>query len=223
MNKQLLGRVGGAIVLASVIIGMTGCATSRMAGIDTTRTHVNRMETILHNRDVYHLSDYEGVALLRLGKVGAVGFGAIGTTASVYVRNLETKDFGPPSFVSYGGISAGLAYGGLNIVDCVLLFRNREDAIKFAKRSVAANFSNEASFLMWGRKQMTIPGARSFSDGAGLALGAIELELVVGGSRDSLHKNMYQVDSVDKILLGDVAVPEELKEALDKLNVLMKR
>ena len=211
-------------VLSLMLATITGCATSRTAGINTANSHIGAMERIANNHNLYRLSDYEGAALLSLGKAGAVGFGVMGWSASVYVKDPVKKEFGPPSFVNAGGISAGLAYGGLNAVDCLLLFRNRQDAINFAKRSANFNFSNEASFLAWGRKQMTVPGGNSFSDGAGLALGAIELELLFGGPRDSLHENMYgKGATVDKILLGDVTIPDDLKVGMEKLNLLMKR
>lgn len=212
-----------AVVLLMLAV-VTGCATSRNAGVNTAVRHIGAMERIADNRSLYKLSDYEGAALLSLGKAGAVGFGVMGWSASVYVKDPVKQEFGPPSFVNAGGFSVGLAYGGLNAVDCLILFRNREDAINFAKRRANLNFTNEASFLAWGRKQMTVPGGKSFSDGAGLALGAIELELLFGGPRKSLHGNMYEKGAtVDKILLGDVVIPEELKAGLEKLNLLMKR
>lgn len=223
--KKAIGNCFCKLVVVSLLLVMfAGCATSRTAGINTAIDHIGAMERIANNRNLYHLSDYEGVALLSLCKVGAVGFGVMGWSASVYVKDPVKKEFGPPSFVNAGGGSVGLAYGILDVVDCLLLFRNRDDAIKFAKRTVNFNFSNEASFLVWGRKQMTVPGANSYSDGAGLCLGAIELELLFGGPSNSLHENMYQKDAtVDKILVGDVVIPEELKAGLEKLNVLMKR
>ncbi|MDD5706983.1 MAG: hypothetical protein PHR35_13755 [Kiritimatiellae bacterium] len=210
--------------MALVLATLTGCATSRTAGINTANRHIRAIETIANNHDLYRMSDYEGAALLWLGKAGAVGFGALGWSASVYVKDPVKKEFGPPSFINAGGVSVGLAYGGLNSVDCLILFRNRQDAINFAKRSAHFNFSNEATFLAWGRKQMTVPGGKSFSNGAGLALGAIELELLFGGPRNSLHENIYgKGATVEKILLGDVTIPEDLKSGLEQLNLLMKR
>lgn len=218
---QVLARMAMPALLMSTLVG---CATGRTGGINTAIRHIDLIETIANKDNIYHLSDYEGVALLSLGKAGAVGFGALGASGSVYVRDAATKAFGPPSFLGYGGVSAGLAYGGLNVVDTLLLFRHREDAANFAKRAGAVNFSNEASFLAWGAKQMTIPGASSHSDGAGLALGALELEFLIGGPRNGLNRDVYNVDAhVDKILAGDVTVPQEMKTALAKLNVLMSR
>lgn len=223
MNKTIQGLVRMTMP-ALLLSTLVGCATGRTGGINTAIKHIDMIETIANADSIYRLSDYEGVALLSLGKAGAVGFGAIGASGTVYVRDAGTKAFGPPSFLGYGGVSAGLAFGGLNVVDTLLLFRHREDALNFAKRQGAVNFSNEASFLAWGAKQMTIPGAVSYSDGAGLSLGALELEFLVGGPRDGLNKDVYSVDAkVDRILTGDVTVPQELKVALAKLNVLMSR
>jgi lipid-binding SYLF domain-containing protein len=224
MNNEIRRWFGRVVVMSLVGVTVSGCATSRTAGVNTAINHIGAMERIANNHDLYRLSDYEGAALLSLGKAGAVGFGAMGWSASVYVKDPVKKEFGPPSFVNAGGVSAGLAYAGLNVVDWLLLFKHRDDAVNFAKRTAHANFSNEASFLVWGRKQMTVPCANSFSDGAGLALGAIELELLFGGPRESLHENMYQTGAtVDKILQGEVVIPEELKAGLVKLNLLMKR
>lgn len=125
-----------------------GCATSRTAGLNTAMNHVATIERIANNRHLYNLTDYQGVAVVSMGKLGAVGFGAMGWSSSVYVRDPASNAFGPPSFVNAGGASAGIAYGGLNVVNCLLLFRNREDAIRFAERSATANFSNEASLLV---------------------------------------------------------------------------
>lgn len=71
---------------------------------------------------------------------------------------------------------------------------------------------------------MTIVDAKSFSDGGGLSLGLVELELLLGWRPDLLHEEMYlQRASVDEILSGEVLIPNELKPSLAKLNLLMKR
>ena len=219
-KKNVLHYTGLSILLLLIIT--SGCASSKSAGINAAIKDVEIIEKFKNNRYIYNIKDFDGVALLSISKVGAVGVGLMGASASVYMRNPDTNEFGPPSFVTFGGVSIGLAYAGINLVDCLLLFRNQEDVTHFAKKGGLFNFSNEASFGNFGRKQMTIPKANRYTDGAGLAIGAVELEFLVGGPRDSLHHNMYQVDAtVDKILLGDVQVPEELKIALEKLNVIM--
>lgn len=201
----------------------SGCATSRIAGVNTANSHIEAIERVAENHST-RMSDSEGVALVSLAKAGAVGFGALGWSASVYLKDPVSNKYGPPAFVNAAGVSAGLFYAGLNVVDFILLFENREDAIAFAKRPAHLNFSNEASFLIWGRKQLIIPGAQEFSDGAGLSLGAIELELLFGGPRNELHNNMYGAGAtVNKILAGDVEIPDELKSGLDRLNILMQR
>ena len=221
-----LGRsrfINLSVLLIILIVG-SGCASSRTAGIEAAVKDIEAIERISNNRRLYNLQEFEGVALLSLGKAGAFGIGVMGATASIYLKNPETDEFGAPSFVGYGGPSIGLLYGFIGAFDCLLLFKNREDVDKFSKKHGAFNFTNEASFMIWGRRQMTIPGALSYSDGAGLSVGAIEFEFLAGGPNDSLHGNMYGVDTtVDKILIGDVQIPEELKEALERLNVLMKR
>jgi len=215
---SVVGRAVAMVLLASLV---SGCATSRRAGIRTATRHVSAIEKIAADRHV-KLADFEGVALVSLGKLGAFGLGVMGKGASVYLKQQDTSRFGPPAFVSYGGVSAGLAYVGVNFADCLILFEKREDAERFAKRSIDFNFSNEASLLIWGRKQMTVPGGMSASDGAGLSVGAIELELLFGGKRKRLHRNLYQADAtVDRVLVGDVTIPEELRIALDRLNALM--
>jgi lipid-binding SYLF domain-containing protein len=225
MRGRLISRIMSLIAMAVVALFASGCATSRTAGVNTAIRHINAIDKITEHRRIVKLSDFDGVALLTLAKVGAIGLGLESASASVYVRNPETKKFGPPAFVGYGGPSIGLLYAGLNLVDCVVLFKSREAAERFAKSGFVLNFSNEASLLIWGRKQMTISGARiKASDGAGLSLGAIELEFLFGGSRNRLHRNMYQADAtVDKILVGDVTVPPELAKALEKLNIAMER
>jgi lipid-binding SYLF domain-containing protein len=211
------------LFLPMAFILATGCSTSKSAGIHMATSDIETIETIAEKQDTLNLSDYEGVALLSLAKGGVSGFGITGWSASVFVKDPVKNIFGPPSFVSVSGLSVGVGYAGLNIVDCLLLFKNRDDAVKFASRETHFNFSNEASLLIWGRKQMTVPGALSASDGAGLCVGFVELELLFGGPRGSLHKNMYQEEAtVEKILLGDVAIPEEIKGGLEKLNLLMK-
>ena len=185
---------------------------------------VAAIERIADDRGLSQLSDIEGVALLSLVNGGMGGFGATGWSASVYVKDPVKKEFGPPSFLHAAGVTVGLGYLGVNNDDCLLLFKKREDAVVFAKKTFNFNFSNEASFLFWGRKQMTITEAESFSDGAGLSLGLIGLEFLLGWRRDSLHEEMYQQGAtVDKILSGGVAIPNELKPALAKLNLVMKR
>ena len=109
------------------------------------------------------------------------------------------------------------------MVDCMILFKDRRDAIKFASSKCIFNFRNEASFLPWGAKQMTIQGGNSFSDGAGLSVGFVELEMFVGGPRDSAHKNLYGEVAVKKILLGEAGIPPELKESINQLNRFMSK
>ena len=71
---------------------------------------------------------------------------------------------------------------------------------------------------------MTVQNAKRFSDGAGLALGAIEIECMFGGPRTSLHGNLYKKGvTVDEILMSKVTVPNGLKPGLKKLNQFMKR
>lgn len=216
---QTLSFATMCMVLAS------GCATSRSAGINTAVKNIDSIKAIADNRDAYRLSKYEGVGLMTLGKAGAVGFGGMGVSGTVFARNPETKEFGPPAFFHYVGISAGIAYGGLNGVNFLLLFDSRDEAIRFARQSAFFSFSNEAAFLIWGRKQITIPSVgQYYSDGALLALGAIEAELYFGGPRNELHKNMYGSDvTVDQILEGDIAVPQELQRAVGKLNERMNQ
>jgi hypothetical protein len=210
-------------VVSLMLVIFTGCASSRTAGINTTISHIGRMERVADNHNLYDLADhYEGIAMLSIYKAGIFGFAAQGWSASVYLKDPITKEFGPPSFVSDSGVS-GIIYAGLNAVDCLLLFKKRKNAIKFAKRPVVGNFSNEASLLAWGRKQMTVSGANSYSNGAGLAVGLIQLELLAGGSRNTLHENLYgEGSTVDKILVGAVVIPEEIKAELKNLNRRMK-
>ncbi|BCG46682.1 hypothetical protein GEOBRER4_n1490 [Citrifermentans bremense] len=211
-------------LLFLILVLFTGCATSRISGVDMATRDVAAIERISSNRGLSELSDIEGVALLSLVNGGMGGFGATGWSASVFVKDPVKKEFGPPSFLNAAGVTVGLGYLGVNNADCLLLFRKREDAVGFAKKSINFNFSNEASFLVWGRKQMTISDAESFSDGAGLSFGLIGLELLLGWRRDSLHEEMYQQGAtVDTILSGEVAIPDELKPALAKLNLLMKK
>lgn len=205
---------------------LTGCSTRRSAGINKAISDIESMEEIADKYNLYNLSDYEGIALISLGKwaLWYIGPAGMGWSASIYVKDPVTNEFGPPSFVSAGGISAGLAMIGVNAVDCLILFKNRDDAVNFAKRNVNFNLTSEASWLFWGYKIMTIPGGESYSDALGAAIGLIELELLFGGPRDTLHENMYGKDAtVDKILLGDVIIPDDLNATLERLNLLMKR
>jgi len=223
MNSLSNLRLSASIAFIAALALASGCATSRTAGINTTQSNVAAIRNIVQDRSLVRLDDYQGIALVQLGKIGAVGFGAMGETVAVFVRDPKTKQFGPPFFSNYGGLSVGLAYGGLNVVDCVVLFASRERAIAFADRPIAANFSNEATFLWAGRKQMTISGGDSYSHGVGLALGCVELEVLVGAPRTGLHSNMYQGEtSARKILLGEVTVPPELKQTLQQLDMLGK-
>lgn len=218
--------VGSIRIVALLVIAVVaaGCATSRAAGIRTATAHVDAIEDIAKKRQMGGFSEYEGVALVTLGKAGAMGFGLMGASVTVFARDPKTRDFGPPSFVNYVGPSIGLGYGGVDVADCLVLFKQRKDAERLAKRGIGLNFSNEVSFVVWGRKQMTIPGGKSFSDGAGLCLGFIEFEFLFGGPRNSLHRNLYSPDATpDKILSGAVAVPPELKPAMQKLNAVMRR
>jgi lipid-binding SYLF domain-containing protein len=202
---------------------LTGCSTSRSAGINMAISDIETIETIAKRQDTLSLADYEGVALLSLAKGGVSGCGITGWTASVFVKDPVKNIFGPPSFVDASGFSIGVGYAGLNIADCLLLFRKRDAAVKFASREKYFNYSHEASLLIWGRKQMTVPGAYSFSDGAGLCVGFVELEMLFGGPMESLHQNMYKDGAtVEKILSGNVSIPDELKSGLEKLNLLMK-
>jgi lipid-binding SYLF domain-containing protein len=209
-------------LIALVAISMTGCVSSRYGAIDMVEEHVEAIETIAIDRSL-NLDYYEGIALFQMGKVGIWGLGAVGGTATIYLRDETTKAFGPPTFVGLGGPSIGIGYAGVNVVDCLLLFRRREAAIKFAERGGMVNFTHEAAFATAGRKAMKVPGAKSFSDGAGLCLGFIELEFLMGGPKEELHEDIYEVDtSVEKILLGEAGVPDDLKDALNRLNVLAK-
>lgn len=210
--------------LAALLVAglLAGCSTARVGGIDTTNRHVAAMERITAQRLMATLDEFEGVALLSIGKAGLVGFGVLGFSGTVFVKDAETGQFGPPSFIGASGPSVGLVYGGVNLVDCLLLFRKRADAVALAKRPAAVNFTNEASFAVWGRKSMTVPGGRCFSDGAGLSLGAVELELVFGGPNRGLHRNLYAEDAtVDRIHDGSVTVPAELADAIARVNALM--
>lgn len=216
MMKKL-ARLGLVVLVAAAF---TGCASSRMSGVSMVNRHVASIETIAANRGLT-LDGYERIALFQLGKVGVYGVGGVGGTATVYVRDDDTQPFGPPTFVKLGGPSIRLGYAGLNLCDCLLLFRQKEAAIRFARSSSLVNFTHEAAFLNAGRKAMTVGGSTSFSDGAGLCLGFVELEFMVGGPQNALHKALYDVSApVDKILLGDVTVPDDLKNAMERLNVL---
>lgn len=196
---------------------LAGCATSVSGGAAKSHDHVNTILDIADSRDI-RLNDYEGVALVSLAKVGVFGFAIFGESVSVYVKNPKTKSFGPPVFRDGGGLQPGLLYAGLNVADCLLLFKNAQTAIRFAEDPFLFNFSNEISFGAWGRKSMT-RGPDYYSDGAGLSLGAIEIELGLTSARDGLHGNLYGGEkSVRRILLGDVKVPPELRSSIDKLN-----
>ncbi|MCI5208808.1 MAG: hypothetical protein D3910_08450 [Candidatus Electrothrix sp. ATG2] len=226
MKKAMSALLCRTAVLLLILALMTGCATNRTAGVNKALSHIGSMEEIANNHNLHDLSNYEGVAFLSLGKYPLffVLFAAMGWSGSVYVKDPVTKEFGPPSFVSAAGLSAGLALLQINAVDCSILFKNRDDAINFAKRNVNVNVSSEAIYLLWGRKLMTIPGGKSFSDGIGFGFALIELELLFGGSRSILHKNMYgEGVTVDKILVGDVPMPDYLTVGLERLNLLMKR
>ena len=214
-------RVFGWKLVACLLI-VSGCATTRQSGIDTATKHIDKMERIANQRFMNDFSKFDGVGLISLGKAGALGIGGVGWKGTVFVRDQDTGQFGPPSFIGSGGFSIGLAYAGITAVDCLLLFLNREDAIEFAKRKININFTNEATFGIWGRKQMTTSKARFFSDGAGLSVGAIELEFLFGGPLNKLHKNLYHDSvTVEQILNGEVAVPREIVDVLKKLNLLM--
>ena len=218
----------GTLIVKSVLLSLmvaffTGCATSRTAGIDMASRDVAAIERIADNHDLSQLTDFEGVALLSLVKAGMGGFGATGWSASVFVKDPVKKEFGAPAFLNAAGVTVGLGYLGINNTDCLLLFRSREDAVGFAKKKVNFHFSNEVSFLFWGRKKMTIADAKSFSDGGGLSLGLLELELLAGWRPDMLHEEMYLQDEVGKILSGEVVIPHDLEAPLAKLNLLMKR
>lgn len=222
MNKVLARRFCMLTVAMALI---AGCATTRQEGIQASLGDINAIERIAKSKNSarLRLSDYEGVALLALGKAGVYGIGGLGWTASVYVKDLAKKEYGPPSFVGYGGFSLGLGYAGINAVDCMILFKNRDDAIRFAVSKGHVTFTNEASFLVWGRKSMSGLGTNRYSDGAGISLGFVELEFVLGGPRDTLHANLYEKDvTVERILAGDVVIPEELKEGLKRLNGVMR-
>jgi hypothetical protein len=207
-------------VLAAYVL--TGCSSARTGGIRSANRHVAMMEKITEQRLMGELGDFEGVALLSIGKAGLVGFGVLGWKGTVFVKDPGTGRFGPPSFIGAAGPSVGLAYAGINWVDCLLLFRSREDAVALAKRVAALNFTNEASFLLWGRKSMTVRGGRCFSDGGGVSLGAIELELLVGGPNTGLHHRLYaDGTTVEQIHAGGVTVPPELADAIARVNAVM--
>lgn len=164
-----------------------------------------------------------GLLFLSLVKIGCSGFAGLGWSGSIYVRDPQTKKFGPPSFVSAGGFQPLLAYVGVNVVDCMLLFKSRDYALEFAERSVICNLSAEATFVLWGKKRVRIPGAICHTDAAGLAVGFLAGELLFCGSKDELHENMYNEKSIVRILAGKVQIPSELKMDIDKLNEFMER
>ncbi|RWX52010.1 hypothetical protein VU01_10519 [Candidatus Electrothrix marina] len=226
MKKAMSIWCSGTIVVLLMLALVTGCSSKRSAGVAKAISDIESMEEIADKYNLYNLSDYEGVALISLGKypLGYFVVTAMGWSASVYVKDPVKKEFGPPSFVSAGGLSAGLAAFQVNAFDCLILFKNRDDAIKFAKRSVNLNVSSEGVWLAWGYKVMMIPGSDSFSDGIGVGIALVELELLFGGSRDTLHENMYGKGvTVDKIFLNDVTIPDDLKAGLERLNLLMQR
>lgn len=211
-------------LVACSLAGTTGC--SREHGLSTSRSHIRSIKTILEPRARLgtRLDTFHGVALLRIVKAGVLGIGGQIAEATVYVRNPETGKFGPPAFAGYGGVSLGLVFGVLDIADCAILFEDRADAVAFAKRPIWVNFTNEASFFLWGAKQMTIRGGDSYSDGAGLCLGAIEGELYLGAAKSPLHKALYESDAPpEDILLGKVTIPKGLQASLDGLNKLMAK
>lgn len=214
-----------ALVILVVLFSlMTGCATTSSSGVNRTVSHVQSIERIVRNRHVGGLDGYEGVALLSLGKAGALGLGVMGWSVSAYVRDPETGQFGPPAFARAAGPSIGLGYLGLNKVDCLILFKERQQAINFALRTASFNFSNEASFFPWGRKQMTLVKDKRVTDGSGLAIGVIELEFLFGGPNNKLHRNLYGSGAtVTGILNGETGTPPEMKAALDNLNALMPK
>jgi hypothetical protein len=216
-------KVDRFFVPVFAILLLSGCSTSRSTGINIATSDIKTIETIAKRQDALNLADYEGVALLTLVKGGVGGLGITDWTASVFVKDPVKNLFGPPSFVDATGFSIGLGYAGLNIADCLILFRKRDAAVKFASREKHFNYSHEASFLILGRKQMTVPGACSFSDGAGLCVGFVELEMLFGSPMDEMHRNMYKEGAtVEKILLGNVSIPDELTSGLEKLNLVMK-
>ena len=218
--KNIQRGFGWKLVVCLLIV--SGCATTRQSGIDTANKHVDKIERIASQRFMNDFSKFDGVGLISLGKAGALGLGGVGWKGTIFVRDPETGRFGPPSFIGSGGFSVGLIYAGITAVDCLLLFLNREDAIDFAKRKTNINFTNEATFGIWGRKQMTTSKGQFFSDGAGLSVGAIELEFLFGGPLDKLHKNLYHDSvTVEQILNGDVAVPKDIADVLERLNLLM--
>lgn len=103
MKKILVAWFCKTAVLALMIAMISGCATSKIAGVNTAISHIGAIERIANIHDIQKLSDYEGVALLSLGKAGAIGLGVMGWSASVYVKDSVKKEFGPPSFVNAGG------------------------------------------------------------------------------------------------------------------------
>jgi len=225
VNRSMF-RLFSKVAAVSIMLALlSGCATTKMEGIAKAKSHISSMEQIVDDIDLnrVNLTEYEGVAFLSLLKIGCSGIAGLGWSGTVYVRDPKTKKFGPPSFVSAGGFQPVLIYAGVNVVDGMLLFKSRDSALAFAERSVICNLSFEATFVVWGKKRIRIPGAVCCTDAAGLAVGCLAGELLFCGSKDELHESMYNETSMVKILGGKVQTPSELKPDIDKLNEFMER
>lgn len=210
-------------VCAALILG--GCATSGTEAVSAVARHTSALERIARERNP-RLCDYQGVALLNIYKGGMFGIGATSWEATVYTKNPGSNSFGAPMFVNAAGPTLGLIYGGLNSAEIMLLFKDRNDAINFVQDPGHFNFTNEIYVATWGRRQMTLPGVSEnyYSSGMGLAVGAIELELLLSGNTQEVSDNLYGPGTtINQIATGNVKMPVELNASIARINQLMKR
>ena len=219
MNGFKVGFFG--LVALAMVLSTTGCS-SKSAGIRKVNRAVAEIENTIERRNLGGLDKYEAVALVKYNKVGLYGFGLMNYSGTIFYQEAGSEKFGPPSFVQGGGFSAGLAYGGLNSVDVLYLFTQRRHARQLARGNFTWNFSNEASFLFWGRKHITMYDVKTTTNGAGLCVGLLEAEGYVGSDRDSMQENLYgRRVSLTTIMDGRATPPEEIRPALDRLTMIM--
>lgn len=115
VSKSIHSLFSKVIIVSVMLSLLSGCATTRMEGIAKAKGHINAMERIVDDMNLnrVNLPKYERGVFLSLVKVGGGGFTGLGWSGTIYVRDPQTKKFGPPSFVSAAGLAVGFMAGEL--------------------------------------------------------------------------------------------------------------
>jgi lipid-binding SYLF domain-containing protein len=166
------------------------------------------------------LKSCQGIIIMRQYKAGFI-FGARGGHGIALNRDIKTRKWSAPAFVSSGEASFGLQIGG-EVVDAIILIMNRNgvESLLFTKCKIGVNASLAVGPV--GRDTEAKIGTNTaylvYSKSIGL-YGGLTFEGGFISQDDRANKKFYgKKISVQEIFLNEDDVPDEAKELIKTLE-----